>query len=149
MADQQPVRYSLLRFLAPKCPEPGSQVGLSLELEVRQSGQAGGGGAAILGLCVDEQAKKADLQSKAGKWSSESSRDATQCGIKAGGKQVGRAVRRVLGASQLWRAPMFLGEGRSHEAPFHPHDKPLPTTPFQKLSLNAFFLGSPIILPKS
>lgn len=54
---------------------PGVNLGQGLELEVRQSGKAGGAGAAILGPCADEQAKKAHLQGKAGRWSTEGIRD--------------------------------------------------------------------------
>lgn len=85
-------------------------MGLGAELEVMQSEQAGGGGTAILGPCVDEQAKKADVQSKAGKWGWESSRDATQRGIKAG-NQAARAVLGVPGASRLSQARCSSGGG--------------------------------------
>ena len=98
---------------------------------------------AIFGPCVDEQAKKADLQSKAGKWSWESSRDATQRGIKAG-NQAARAVCGVPGASRLSRGPMFFWRG-SHEAPLRPRGK----SPVPEASVHGFCLGSQTTLPKS
>ena len=119
--------------------------GAGWELEVTRSRQAGAG-AAILGPCVDEQAKKADLQSKAGKWSSEGSRDATRHGIKAG-ETGGKGSSQGSGClSALPRPHVLLGGGGG--VPVR-HPCILMVNPIPEASLSGSLLGSQTILPKS